>query len=101
MKYILSVPLFKSINCRVWFFLFFFFLVAFWKVISSMFIEVLKIKSNKMTKRLFFKKCIFLYTRAFMFFKKPSFCISAYMKCLVVIKFGVFFVLFSIMEGDF
>lgn len=54
-----------------------------------------------MTKRLFFKKCIFLYTRAFVFFKKPSFCISAYMKCLVVIKFGVFFVLFSIMEGDF
>lgn len=44
-------------------------------------------KRNKTIKRLLFKKSICLYTRTFTF---TSFCISAYMKCLVVIMFFIF-----------
>lgn len=60
-------------------------------VISSMFIEMLKRnKATKLLKDYFLKKCICLYTKAFICFFKPSFCISAYMECLVVINFFCF-----------
>lgn len=72
------------------FFFFFFPVAAFWKVILSIFIEVLK--RNKATKLLkgYFKS-MFVFTQEHLYiFFKSSFCISAYMQFLVVINFFCF-----------